>query len=155
MSRRWCSESAPGSRSPGSGQRGQATVEFALIFTLFFLLVAAVIQGAFLFNAYLTVTNGAREAARWGAVCYNRTAPPPGTTCSLADVQNYAIQATRGVACSYLQATASIDSSTAPRNLTVAETCGVPIVTPFFDSLLPNPLPMGTKITVRIENPSG
>ena len=61
-------------RHPGRADaRGQSLVEFALIVTPLFLLILAVVQFGFIFNAYVTLTNAAREAARTGTiVVYDR-----------------------------------------------------------------------------------
>lgn len=55
-------------------ERGQGLVEFALILPALLLLVLSIIEGAFLFQAYLAVQHAAREAARF-AVTYQ---PPQG-----------------------------------------------------------------------------
>ena len=47
---------------------GQSLVEFALILTPLFLLLLGIIQFGFIFNAYVTLTNAAREAARSGSI---------------------------------------------------------------------------------------
>ena len=53
---------------------GQSLVEFSLIlFPLFFILLG-IIQFGFIFNAYVTMTNAARDAARLGTVyVYDRS----------------------------------------------------------------------------------
>jgi Flp pilus assembly protein TadG len=50
------------------GERGQALTEFALIVPIFLLLVFAIVDFGMGFNAWMTVTNSAREGARLGAV---------------------------------------------------------------------------------------
>lgn len=57
-------------------------VEFALVFLLLFTLVTLVVQGGFFFSGWLAATNGAREGARFGAPCLNRTVQP----CTQADI---------------------------------------------------------------------
>jgi len=52
----------------GVRERGQAMVEFALIIPIFLLLVFAIVDFGMGFHAWITVTNGAREGARIGAV---------------------------------------------------------------------------------------
>ncbi len=67
------SPSARGAATHREGARGQSLVEFALIVTPLFLLLLAVVQFGFIFNAYVTLTNAAREAARTGTiVVYDR-----------------------------------------------------------------------------------
>ena len=59
----------PRSRDPcPAGQRGQATVEFALLLPVVMLLLLAVLQVAVVVRAQVLVTHAAREAARAVAV---------------------------------------------------------------------------------------
>jgi hypothetical protein len=61
-------------RSRGWGKRkgrdegGQATLEFALVVLLLFLVMFGIIDFARLFFAYATMANGVREGARYGVV---------------------------------------------------------------------------------------
>lgn len=50
------------------GQRGQALVEFALIVPILTILLFGVMEVGRFMNAYLIISNGAREGARLGAV---------------------------------------------------------------------------------------
>jgi Flp pilus assembly protein TadG len=55
-------------------ERGQSLVEFSLIVGPLLLLLLGVIQFGFVFNAYVTVSTAAREAAREGSIyVYDRT----------------------------------------------------------------------------------
>jgi Flp pilus assembly protein TadG len=47
---------------------GQSLVEFALVLMPLFVIVLAIIQFGFIFNAYVTLTNATREGARNGTV---------------------------------------------------------------------------------------
>jgi Flp pilus assembly protein TadG len=59
---------------PADGRAGQSLVEFSLVVTPLLLLLLAIIQFGFIFNAYVTLTNAAREAAREGTIyVYDRT----------------------------------------------------------------------------------
>ena len=49
-----------------SRAEGQSLVEFALVLTPLFLIILGIVQFGFIFNAYVTMTNAAREAARDG-----------------------------------------------------------------------------------------
>ena len=49
-------------------ERGQSLVETAIIFPLLLLLLAAVVDFGRAFDAYIVLTNAAREGARWGSV---------------------------------------------------------------------------------------
>ena len=51
-----------------TGERGQSLAEFVLVLPIFLILVFAIIDFGMGFHAWLTVTNSAREGARFGAV---------------------------------------------------------------------------------------
>jgi Flp pilus assembly protein TadG len=51
-----------------NGKKGQALVEFALIVPIFLILLFAIVDFGMGFYSWITVTNGAREGARLGAV---------------------------------------------------------------------------------------
>jgi Flp pilus assembly protein TadG len=52
---------------PGS-EAGQSLVEFSLILFPLFLILLAIIQFGFIFSSYVTMTNAARDAARFGTI---------------------------------------------------------------------------------------
>jgi len=49
-------------------QKGQGLVEFALILPVLILILMAIIEFGFMFNSYLTLSNGVREAGRSAAL---------------------------------------------------------------------------------------
>ena len=66
----WLQGRAPG----GTASRGQVLVLFALVLMPLLLLILGVIQFGLIFNAYVTMTNAAREGARTGTIyVYDRT----------------------------------------------------------------------------------
>ena len=53
---------------------GQSLVEFALVLTPLFLIMLGIVQFGFIFNAYITITNATREAAREASIyVFDRT----------------------------------------------------------------------------------
>jgi Flp pilus assembly protein TadG len=48
------------------GERGQALVEFALVAVVFFMFIFGIMDGARLFQSWMTVQHSSREAARYG-----------------------------------------------------------------------------------------
>ena len=50
------------------GERGQSLAECALLVPIFLILVFAIVDFGMGFHAYITITNSAREGARFGAV---------------------------------------------------------------------------------------
>jgi Flp pilus assembly protein TadG len=57
-----------GSARPATVASGQSLVEFSLVLMPLFVIMLAIIQFGFIFNAYVTITNAAREGARNGSV---------------------------------------------------------------------------------------
>jgi Flp pilus assembly protein TadG len=60
--------SRPRSPIPGSAERGQSLVEFALVLMPLFIILLGIIQFGFVFNSYVTITNATREGARTGTI---------------------------------------------------------------------------------------
>ncbi|MFP5377848.1 MAG: TadE/TadG family type IV pilus assembly protein [Acidimicrobiia bacterium] len=63
------------------GERGAALVEFALILPLFLTLVLGMFSGGLAYSRKITLTNAAREGARYGATLAPSTVLPPSATC--------------------------------------------------------------------------
>lgn len=55
-------------RPRGTGERGAAVVEFALVVPVLLALVLGIVEFGHIYNAQLVITNAAREAARTMAV---------------------------------------------------------------------------------------
>jgi len=55
-------------------EKGQSLVEFALVVPLVILILMAIIEFGFMFNAYITISNASREGARLGALGSSDTA---------------------------------------------------------------------------------
>ncbi len=67
MSKQASKRDRPGWRG-SSRERGQSLVETAIVFPILLLLLAAVVDFGRAFDAYIVLTNAAREGARWGSV---------------------------------------------------------------------------------------
>lgn len=55
-------------------EKGQGLVEFALILPVLILILMAIIEFGFMFNSYLSLSNGVREAGRSAALGSNNAA---------------------------------------------------------------------------------
>jgi Flp pilus assembly protein TadG len=55
-------------RANGRLQRGQSLVEFSLVLMPMFIVMLGIFQFGLIFNAYVTLTNAAREGARMGTI---------------------------------------------------------------------------------------
>ena len=72
-------------------QRGATLVEMALVMSLLFMLVFGIMEFGRLFNVYHTMTNAAREGARFGAApCpyLSLSCSPAGGLVSVSAIQN-------------------------------------------------------------------
>lgn len=73
----------------GTGERGTAMVEFALVLPLVMSLVLGIITGGSAYNRQLSLTNAVREGARFAATL-------PGGTTWASDVQTRTVDAAGG-----------------------------------------------------------
>lgn len=128
-------------------ERGVSTVEFALVFLLLFGVLGLILQGAFIFNGWLVITNAVTEAARRGAPCVNR----PVDACTIDDVIGWAYQAAGGTD----QQLLAIDAATDGSMLSVSGRYDVPLVVPFLHGIVPDPLPVSALAQMRLENQPG
>ena len=125
------------------GDDGNVTVEFAILGVLFFMLVGVAIQGAILFNSWLSLSNAVEEGARYGVPCYGRSV----SSCSSADITTTVNQA------------APLDTSkltvkvtSANGLLNVSASYKVSIVAPLISALLPDPTTVVAASSMRLEN---
>lgn len=131
----------------GPREIGSATVEFALIFVVFFTLVSLVLQGVMIFSAWLIITNSVREGTRAGAPCINR----PVSTCTEAQIQAYVVQASGGVNTSQLVVPLPV-TDVPNRTFTVTASYPIPVIAPFLGAIVPDPLWVSAESVVRLEN---
>ena len=57
-------QASRGRARPRAGERGQALVEFSLVVVPFLFMVLAIIQFAFVFQAWITLNSAVRDASR-------------------------------------------------------------------------------------------
>jgi Flp pilus assembly protein TadG len=79
------------------GERGAQVVEFALIVPVLLIIIGAIIQFGFIYNAQVTVTQAAREGARLAAIC--------GSSCSSGPIASSTKNAAPGLDASQLTVT--------------------------------------------------
>lgn len=123
-------------------KRGQALVELALALPLIIMLVMGTIEFGRLFHSYLLITNASREGARL----------------AITGADNPAIIARVNEVTLSLNNTKDIDI--APTDLLI-RSGGVPvtvtvdykhnIITPVFNSILPNPVTLTSSTSMRME----
>lgn len=124
------------------GQKGQATVEFALLLPIFLLLLLGIIEMGLIFKDYIAVSHGAKEGARRAALG-NTDAEIcqvvlDSLTISQPELVQVVIDPTEGSRERGSQATVTV---TYPHHLIVPVPFG----------LIPNPITLQGKMTTRIE----
>src|SRR5947209_18689168 len=73
----------PGRSPSATGERGQTTVEFALVAIVLFVMLFAIFDFGIFFAGRITATNAARSAARYAAThptAWSNASSPPSNT---------------------------------------------------------------------------
>ena len=81
-------------------ERGQALVEFVLLFPLILVVILFVVEFGFVLHAHITVNSAAREAARYAAVARLPSASPGGARvcpASLGSIHERTVDASTGL----------------------------------------------------------
>lgn len=123
-------------------QRGQAMVELALVLPILLVLFMVVVEFGRVFHAYLIITNASREGARVAVVGKSDediTARVDETAAELDSAR--------------LAATVSPEPALRKTGelCTVEVSYSVSLVFPPFGTILPNPLPIASSTTMRVE----
>jgi len=132
--------------------RGQSLVEFAVILPIFLLLVMGIVDFGWGLKSWISVTNAAREAARYGAVnCSTGTA-------TTADVQQRAIDTGSGLGLTSSDVTVTnCETGTTTQSLLVKIEYEHQLITPIgglmslFGGDLPSSVTLQSAADMRIE----
>ncbi|MBF7082487.1 pilus assembly protein [Desulfallas sp. Bu1-1] len=121
--------------------RGQALVEFALILPLVILLLMAIFEFGSIFHSYLVITNASRDGARIGIV---------GEYTDEEDLK----QKVKDMCAALDQSeiTVDVNSDSVLRRMQVQVTYKVHPFTPVLSAILPDPVVLKSKTTMRIES---
>lgn len=123
-------------------KQGQALVELALVLPILIMLVMGTVEFGRIFHSYLLITNATREGARAGIVGLDDTAIKTkvkdasvslGLTDSQISIEPAQSSRVRGVP------------------LTVQVNYSIGLITPFLNAVLPDPFPLTTSTTMRVE----
>jgi len=117
-------------------------VEFALVFMLLFTIITLIAEGGFLFSTWLAATNGAREGARFGAPCLNRSVD----SCDATDITNVVNARTAGFLDQSSGYSVAVDTSSA-YSVTVVVKATASTVAPILGDI-----PVYGQATMRLEN---
>jgi Flp pilus assembly protein TadG len=139
------------------GQPATTIVTFALIVPVFLLIIFGITEVGRVLNAWMVITNEAREAARYAAVTYDGTADQ-ATELAIeqAVVQAYVQQRLNGVldrtGLSPQPTVAFIPTGSNQSPLVqVTIYYRVPLVIPLVSQFLPNPFPIAARSAMRGE----
>jgi Flp pilus assembly protein TadG len=125
------------------GERGQATVELALILPFLLLILFGIMEFGRIFSAYLIITNAAREGARQAAI-------GAANTTIVTTVRNAAYSLG-----DLTSLTVSINPDESSRvtgtEATVTVNYSVDLVVPMISDVAPDPFPLQARSVMRVE----
>ena len=131
-----------------------STVSFALIAPIFLLIVFSTMEMGRVFNAWMVITNEAREAARYGAVIYDASQNRASEqSIEQSTVTSFISQRLSGVLdLNNLSPapTVIITSDDRPK-IQVTIYYKVPLVVPIVSNVLPNPFPVAARSAMQGE----
>lgn len=122
--------------------RGQALVELALVLPLLILLLFGTMEFGRIFHSYLALANASREGARAGIV----GADDAGIRTKVKDVA-----ASLELEDSQIDITPGQDSRSRGVPLTIQVDYQVNLLTPVLNIIIPDPFPLSTSTTMRVE----
>ena len=138
-------------------QMAASIVSFALAGPLFLFIIFGMMEMGRVLNAWMVITNEAREAARYGAVTYNGALDPATQLANeQSSVRAYISQRLDGqlaVSGIYRQPDVALVPSGTNQSPLVQVTIyyQVPIVIPIVSSFIPNPFPIAARSAMRGE----
>lgn len=122
-------------------KKGQSLVELAIVLPVILVIIGGIFDFGRIFNAYLVISNGAREGARMAIT---------GSTNN--EITNIINQNTSTLESS--QITITINPSTnriSGQSVSVQIDYDVDLVIPIIDIILPDPFPITSKTVMRME----
>lgn len=123
-------------------EKAQAMVEFALVLPLLLLLLMGIVEFGRIINSHMIIANLAREGARFGAVGYTDTQISTMLIADRASLDASKIQ---------ININPGFSSRVKGEPLTVSVSYSVDLITPILSSILPNPVPINSQCTMRLE----
>uniref|UniRef100_A0A7C1J7Q0 Pilus assembly protein n=1 Tax=Ammonifex degensii TaxID=42838 RepID=A0A7C1J7Q0_9THEO len=123
-------------------ERGQATVELALVLPVLILILFGIMEFGRLFSAYLVITNAAREGARLAAVGGDDAAVVARVVDAAGSLDRTALSVT-------VEPPASDRFSGTQARVTVSYS--VYLLTPVLTGVAPNPFPLRAQAVMRVE----
>ena len=127
-------------------QSASTIVSFALVAPMFFFVIFGISEAARIFNSWVSITNEAREAARYGAVHYDSSVAPATQE---ATIRQYLYQRLNGlvsadglVPAPVVHVTPNPYTPNVAPMVDVTVSYRVQIIIPMISAMLPNPFPI-------------
>lgn len=121
-------------------QQGQALVEMALVLPILLMLFMGIFEFGRIMGAYMILSDLARDGVRHGVVGY-----------SDQNIQNLIIDRRAWLEEERIQIDISPSARSKGEPLEVKVQYSLPLVAPFLSSILPNPFPLESQCTMRVE----
>jgi Flp pilus assembly protein TadG len=131
-----------------SRQTAMTTLSFALVAPLLLMLLFGIMEMGRVMSAWMVITSEATEAARFGAVRYDRSRDP---LAQAADVRGFITSRLNGVLAPAGLSPAPDVKVTSTPTVDVTITYKVPLVIPLISNLVPNPFPLSARAVMRAE----
>jgi Flp pilus assembly protein TadG len=128
------------------GQRAQGVVELALALPILLLLIMGIVDLGMALRSYVTVTNASREGARYAIVC---PATDDLIKSRVVEYASPAVKQNNDVTVTWVNQPGERCKSGLP--VEVKAFSDYTYVTPLLTLILPNPLRLSTKTTMRVE----
>jgi Flp pilus assembly protein TadG len=138
-------------------ERAVTITTFALVAPVFLFIVFGTLEMSRVLNAWMVITNEAREGARYGAVTFDGTQPPATQLATeRASIRAYLKQRFDGVLDPtgfYQQPDVTLVPTGQNQSPLIQVTIyyQVPLVTPLISSFVPNPFPIAARSAMRGE----
>jgi hypothetical protein len=127
------------------GQRAQGVVELALALPILLMLIMGIVDLGMALRSYITVTNASREGARLAIVC------PATDDLIKSRVVEYASPAVKQANDVNVRWETPAERCKSGQFVEVRAFSDYTYVTPLLTLILPNPLRLSTKTTMRVE----
>jgi Flp pilus assembly protein TadG len=138
-------------------ERAVTITSFALVAPVFLFIIFGTLEMSRVLNAWMVITNEAREAARYGAVNFDGTQPPATAQAAQQSlVRSYLQQRFNGVLdpTGFPQAADVVLVPTGQNQSPLIQVTiyyQVPLVIPLVSSFVPNPFPIAARSAMRGE----
>lgn len=123
-------------------EKGQAMVEFALVLPILLILLLGIVEFGQIYYSYMVIQNASRDGARYGSVWATNT-----------EINQIVYDKTNQLKQENLAITIQPEPALRKRGeqIKVQINYQVPLLTPMWNGLLPDPFPITAETVMRIE----